>query len=50
MDGTDLVIRNMEWDIEGSILARQFVGKDEYLDFKDLVINVQIKHKPFYQI
>ena len=56
MDGTDLIIRNMEREDEGKYLCKavqNVVGEDEtikYSDFKDLVINLKIERKFIYQI
>jgi len=52
VDGTDLIIRNMEREDEGKYLCKavqNVVGEDEtikYSDFKDLVINLKIEQPP----
>jgi len=52
VDGTDLIIRNMEREDEGSYLCKavqNVVGEDgtiKYSDFKDLVINLKIEQSP----
>jgi hypothetical protein len=51
VDGTDLIIRNMEREDEGSYLCKavqNVVGEDgtiKYSDFKDLVIDLKIERK-----
>ena len=53
VDGTDLIIRNMEREDEGSYLCKavqNVVGEDgtiKYSDFKDLVIDLKIERKSF---
>jgi len=52
VDGTDLIIRNMEREDEGSYLCKavqNVVGEDgtiKYSDFKDLVIDLKIEQSP----
>ena len=56
VDGTDLIIRNMEREDEGKYLCKavqNVVGEDEtikYSDFKDLVINLKIERKFIYHL
>ena len=51
VDGTDLLIRNLDRDDEGSYLCKavqNVVNEDgviKYSDFKDFVINVKIERK-----
>ena len=51
VDGTDLIIRNMEREDEGNYLCKavqNVVGEDgtiKYSDFKDLVIDLKIERK-----
>ena len=53
VDGTDLIIRNMEREDEGRYLCKavqNVVGEDgtiKYSDFKDLVIDLKIERKSF---
>ena len=53
VDGTDLIIINMEREDEGSYLCKavqNVVGEDgtiKYSDFKDLVIDLKIERKSF---
>ena len=55
VDGTDLIIRNLEREDEGSYLCKavQNVVNEEgvikYSDFKDFIINLKIERKiPFH--
>ena len=51
VDGTDLIIRNMEREDEGKYLCKavqNIIGEDgtiKYSEFKDLVINLKIERK-----
>ena len=56
VDGTDLIIRNLEREDEGSYLCKavQNVVNEEgvikYSDFKDFIINLKIERKILFHI